>query len=210
MIKRLIFDLDNTLIIWKDEYISSLVKTMKNYHVNVDYNIINDIMEEQEKLYNVMDKSVLLNDINTKCNLNLDISFIDEILDDQKKLANNNDYELINTIKYLSSKYELVVLTNWFTETQRGRLETAGILKYFKEVYGGDLTKLKPNKESFIMAKGNHNFSECIMIGDDDYRDIKGALDVGMKVIKYDYKNLDNEKRLYPVINKISELKEML
>ena len=51
------------------------------------------------------------------------------------KLVRPLNNEVKNTLKYLSNKYELVVLTNWFTDCQQKRLEKAGILKYFKKVF---------------------------------------------------------------------------
>lgn len=209
-IKRIIFDLDNTLILWKEEYTSALQKAMKDHNVKCDYKDIDAILESQEKLHEVLTKEQFLEDINNGCNLNLNIDFIDSILEYQKELVVENDTDLIETIKYLSSKYELVLLTNWFKDTQRGRLENAGILKYFEEVYGGDEGRIKPHKDSFKRAIGNHTKEECIMIGDSDYHDIQGALTFGIKVIKCDYKDEVKEKVGYPVIKNIRELMDLL
>ena len=38
MIKRLVIDLDNTIILWKDEYTSALKKVMQEYNLDIDYN----------------------------------------------------------------------------------------------------------------------------------------------------------------------------
>ena len=48
------------------------------------------------------------------------------------------------------------------------------------------------------------------MIGDNLKTDIEGALNIGMGVIKCDLYDLDFEVHEYPVIKKISDLKEML
>lgn len=210
-IKRIIFDLDNTLIIWKDEYVEFLRKTMKEFGISDEYyKVMDSIIESQDKLYDTLKKEVLLNDINSKCNTDLDISFIDKLLENQKMASLDNDTDLINTIKYLYSKYELVVLSNYFTETQKNRLEHAKILKYFKDVIGGDKSKFKPNKEAFLLASKGVSVKQCIMIGDSKYYDIDGAINVGMKVIQIDYFNKINEETSYPVIKDIKELKKIL
>lgn len=209
-IKRIILDLDNTLVLWKDEYTCALKKAMQDHNVTCDYRDIDAILESQEKLHEVLTKEQFLEDINKGCNLNLKIEFIDSILEYQKELVVKNDIDLIETMEYLSQKYELVLLTNWFKETQKGRLENAGILKYFKEVYGGDEGKIKPHKDSFKRAIGTYSKDECIMIGDSDYHDIQGALTFGMKVIKCDYKDEVKEKTNYPVIKNIRELMNLL
>lgn len=210
-IKRIIFDLDNTLIIWKKEYIECLRKTMEEFNVNDEYyEIIDGIIESQEKLYDILKKEVLLNDINRKCNTNLDIHFIDRLFTNQKYAAPENDINLIDTIEYLYSKYELVVLSNYFTEAQKNRLEYAKILKYFKYVLGGDMTRIKPHKEAFLLASKGLSLEQCLMVGDSKYYDVDGASQVGMKVIQVDYFNKVNEETSYPVIKDIKELKKLL
>lgn len=210
MIKRLIFDLDNTLIKWIPEYASAIIETLKEFNLDLDYKKIDEANSIMEKKYPHLTKEDLLYEINNICNSNLKIEFIDRLLENQKKLAPTDDYETINTLEYLSDKYELVLLTNWFTDCQVGRLETLGVKKYFKEFYGSDIVETKPNPNSYKMAAGDKKMEECIMIGDNLKTDIEGALSVGMGVIKCDLYNLDLEVHEYPVIKKISDLKEML
>lgn len=209
MIKRLIFDIDNTLIIWEKSYISALENAMEAFNVNVDSKIIDKIIDSQESKYETLSKSQLLKDINKECNLNLDMNFIDRLFEEQKKLA-KPEKEIISTLEYLSKKYELVILTNYFTEIQTSRLEKAKILKYFKEVYGGDQILMKPRKESFQSAISNLKKEECVMIGDSITIDIEGAINFGIKAIAYDYKSQIPNSTKYQKISKISELKNIL
>ena len=44
MIKKLIFDLDNTLIIWKDEYSLELKYLLEEYKVDTDYKKVDKIL----------------------------------------------------------------------------------------------------------------------------------------------------------------------
>jgi len=209
-IKRLIFDLDETLIMWKSEYTSIITKSLKKSDNKEDTLNIDAVLNTAEKLFDTLSKESLLKVINDSCHLNLEISFIDDLLENQKKASDPNDLELQKTIKYLSKKYELVVLSNWFTETQKGRLEHAKILKYFSQVYGGDMIKLKPNKEAFLKALGNNKPEECIMIGDNLYTDINGAISLGINVIQVDRRNKIKEQMNHKVINKIEELMDIL
>ena len=64
MIKKVIFDLDNTLIMWKKDYINALIDTMKCFDVKKDPAIIDDIIESLEKKYEIISKEILLNDKN--------------------------------------------------------------------------------------------------------------------------------------------------
>lgn len=207
MIKRLIFDLDNTLIMWRDEYTFAIKNVVEEYNLDVDYMLVDSLIEEYENYYNVYTKENLLNLVNTKLNLNVKIDFIDAWLDGLTKMA-HGDKDTIDTLEYLSKKYELVVLTNGFRDSQIGRLKTSGIYKYFKEVYAGE-EYIKPSLESYKDAIGPYNIDECIMIGDTYKTDIIGALNVGMRAIMITNES-NNYVGNYEIIHKISELKEML
>ena len=208
MIKRIIFDLDNTLIKWEDEYRNALKKTVEFYKLDVNYLDIDNLVESYEDYYSIYKKENMLKLFNEKLNLNLEMSFIDMWLYELGFMANYNE-EVEETLKYLSSKYELVVLTNWLKDVQERRLETAKIDKYFSEIYGGE-KYAKPNIESYKIAMGNCKIDECVMIGDNYKIDIEGAKNMGMKVIQTDYKNKINNKEDYQVIKNFKELKDIL
>ena len=200
MKKRLIFDLDNTLIIWQDKYKNAIKKAIEHYNLNVDYLEVNDLIEKYESSYSRYDKKVLLNFINDKFNLNLNLDFIDYWLHELGFMSDVSK-DNIETLKYLSKKYELVILTNWFKETQIERLKNAKIYEYFKEVYGGD-EYMKPSKESYYIALGDKSIEECIMIGDSIKIDLEGAEKINLdtilvsKIIQTKYKQIKELKEL--------------
>ena len=204
MIKRIIFDFDNTLVRWKDEYDDAIKETVKHFDLAVDYKELSREVDKYEYIAKRYDKQDLINYLNEKFKLNLGMEFLDYWLPRLGKMSYASD-KLIDTLDYLSKKYELVVLTNWFRECQIDRMKHANIYKYFKEVYGGEVTK-KPHKEAFIRALGDKNIDECIMIGDNANMDIKPAISLGIKVIMLASKKFDN----IDTINSILELKEML
>ena len=101
--KRLLFDLDNTLIKWKDEYTIALQKTIEEFNIDIDYHVIDAVIEKQEKVHDMMNKEVLLNDINDETGLNLDMSFIERLFEHQKYIADIDD-DVIETLEYLKDK----------------------------------------------------------------------------------------------------------
>ena len=105
MIKKLIFDLDNTLIIWKDEYSLELKYLLEEYKVDTDYKKVDKIIDDLEYKHDTISEEILLNDINSSLNLNLDISFIKKLEKRQSKLS-FIDNDLIDVLDYLSKKYE--------------------------------------------------------------------------------------------------------
>ena len=211
--KKIIFDVDNTLMMFDKKYINSYCKVLKNNNFDSNYDQALSLFESvdryemQGKKYNKQD---LLDFVNKDLNKNYKMKLVDEILDIIGTCwINPVSLELVDTLKYLSTKYELYVLTNWFTEPQAKRLENVGILKYFKKVVGADMVSPKPALEAFSYIIKDTNLKDCMMIGDNIDIDIKGALNAGIKTILYDYKNIYNGFTGNR-ITKIEELKEML
>lgn len=205
--KKLIFDLDNTLIMWKDEYVNALKETLKQHNISEDGDYIDSLIDKYEKYFNKYNKVTLLNYINENIKSKVDMNFIEDFLYNIGFMS-EPDGEVIDTLEYLSKKYELVVLTNWFTEPQTNRLKKAKIDKYFKHIYGGEEI-IKPNKEAFIKACGSTPVEECIMIGDNYNVDIMGAHNVFIKPIFMNPKDKINKEN-FTEIKTISELKNIL
>ena len=207
MIKRIIFDLDNTLIMWKNDYLNAIKETVDEYKIKDDYKYISSIIDEYDNQFNYYDKELMVDFINKNIKDKIDINFLNTFLSKFGYMSEKDD-KVIELLEYLSKKYELVVLTNWFKEPQENRLKHASIYKYFKDIYGGE-EYMKPNSKAFIKACGEFKPNECLMIGDDYQKDIQGAYKAGLDVIYFNYKNKEN-KNNYKEINKIEELKEML
>ena len=209
MIKTIIFDLDFTLMDWEDEYIFAITNVINK--LNLGYSKekikeIDDVLATYEKEYTMYENDKFCEFLNRKCNVNLPLEFVDMLIEEQTKCYREFTKSEIETLEYLSSKYELVVLSNWFTYTQKKRLENAGILKYFSKVSGGDERELKPSLKAFDIVEKK---KECVMIGDSINNDILPALKLGMQAILITKKNVKKDLR-YRQIRKIEDLKEML
>jgi len=208
MIKRLIFDLDNTLIMWKKEYIKALEKTIQKYNLNLDSNYVNDIINKYETTHDYYDKKIFLDYINEFLEEKINMEFIDELLRNISFCSEPNE-EVIKVLEYLKQKYELVILTNFFQEPQAKRLKKAKMDKYFQAIYGAEKHR-KPFKESFLEACENNKPEECVMIGDNYDIDIIGAHNAGLNVIYYNYSKKQNNKLKLIEITDLEQLKEIL
>lgn len=213
MIKRIIFDIDNTLIDWKDEYDKVINNVLEKLNIQCSNQKIEKI---REGFYNyelenyTFNKEKMSEFINKYVGINLPKELVYGVIEGWGNCAPSNlNLELGNLLKYLSDKYELVCLTDWFEEAQINRMKIAGIYKYFKCVYGAEKTKRKPFKEAFERAIGELMPKECIMIGDDLERDVKGAMNMGMEAIWYN-KNGKITDLNCKVIKKLDELKNIL
>ena len=208
MIKRIIFDLDNTLIMWKDEYLKAVQKTIQKYNLNLDSKYVNDVIDKYETAHDYYDKKMFLDYINGFIEEKINMEFIDDFLYNIGFCSEPND-KVIKVLEYLKQKYELIVLTNWFTEPQKNRLKNAKIDKYFKAIFGAEKYR-KPLKESFLEACGNNKPEECVMIGDNYDIDIIGANNAGLNVIYYNYSKKQNNKLKLIEINDLEQLKNIL
>ena len=222
MIKKLIFDLDNTLIMWRKEYNIAVQKAFEMLNLKYSQEMVDIINNLTDSFENDFDnphryynKKVFLEYINKKTNYNLNINFLNSWLKCNiiYSTPDKLDKTVYDTLEYLSKKYELVVLTNWFSDAQIGRMEKAGIKKYFSHIYTAE-KYAKPKKEAFLQAVEKNNLNECVMIGDNLIIDILGARDTGITNLiwinnnnkKDDYKDiLKNIK----VITNLNELKNI-
>ena len=208
MIKKVIFDLDDTLMEFPKNFEEGYKEILDKYNISVSsddlYKAIGVYESNNKNIY--YNKEELLKTINETLNINLDINFVEEFFSMYDKLITPIPKETIDTLRYLKDKYELVILTNWFTDSQKSRLKEAGILHYFDKVYGTDIIPMKPRKESFIQVIGDLKPSECVMIGDNLNVDIKIPYEMGMNV--YHLNKYGTTK--YPTIRKIEDLKERL
>ena len=210
MIKRIIFDQDNTLMEWKKEYDETYKYALDELGVKYSKEELNkliDAVNNYEKYYDIFDKKSMSDLINEKCIIKVPSNFVDVWMKYLCNCVSEEDKNIIPTLKYLSEKYELVVLSNWFSYSQIERLKKVGMDKYFTEMIFTDKVKNKPNKEAFIKACGPYKREECIMIGDSMNIDINGAINAGLRGILLDPKGMYEYK---DKINNIKELEELL
>ena len=208
MIKRIIFDIDNTLIDFPKDYEKYYDLPLKKYGLDISpkdvYKAIG--MYEICGKYKYYDKEVLLKVINKELNTNLNMEFIDEFLNMYSTLVSYVGESVKDTLEYLSKKYELYAYSNWFTDSQVSRMKCAGLDKYFTKIYGTDSIPMKPYKEGFNKVCEGLKYNECLMIGDNLEMDIKVPYEMGINV----YYLCKDNKTKYPNIEKIEDLKDVL
>lgn len=196
------------MIEWKDEFFKAIVKTLKeeghDYPIELVHKIFNTV-DENELLKEKLEKKDLVDFINEKCGTNLTIDFVNKYMLNLDDCVEKND-SVIETIAYLSKKYDLYVITNWFTDCQKKRLEKSGLLKYFKDVIGADKNYFKPNPKVFDIILKKYQKEECVYIGDSLEKDILLPLSLGMKAIW----KTNEESDKYQTIKNISDLKNIL
>lgn len=114
----------------------------------------------------------------------------------------------IEMLDYLHPLYDLHIITNGFKEVQFKKLESSGILKYFKSITTSeDVGVKKPHRKIFEVALKNASATveESVMIGDNFEADILGARQFGMRAIIYNY----YKEEFLPEYHQVLEMKEL-
>ena len=210
MIKKIIFDLDNTLLFLSDEWEENYKRFVDKYNLSISANeLFLSIGNFEKSMKNIVVSKQKLseyvsNDLSIDFTTNMILELL-EIYDNTSLLNTDTIYDVLN---YLSEKYELIAYTNWFTDNQINRLKKYDLDKFFTKVYGWDILPKKPSKEGLSEIIKNDNIENYIFIGDNIELDIEVPYSMGITTIFYNRKNIKQNK--YKEIFKIEELKNIL
>ena len=207
MIKRLIFDVDNTLIVGAN-FKDAVEKTLKDLNIYSEKNVENFFkgIFTYESIYNNYNYKDYKKHMEKCMNVSIPNHFFYVFFYYLKDAIPKHNDRLIHTIDTLSKKYELVLLTNYFGISQINRLNNMGIGKYFTEVYGEKL--IKPNNGAYIKACGSCRPEECVMIGDSLYLDVECAQNNGLKAIFINTNGILTDHLEVMVIDKVEDINE--
>jgi len=223
-IQHIFFDLDHTL--WDFDKNSGLTfgKIFEIHEVDVSLekflNVYEPINFKYWKLYREekVTKQELrygrLKDTFNEIDISLSDQLIDNLSEDYIAYLSSFNYVFDSTydvLDYLNAKYELHIITNGFEEAQEKKMKASNLRKYFNTVTNSEMVGVKkPNPKifNFAMDLANAKPEHSVMIGDSLEADIKGAINVGMQALYFDYKNLDYNDS-YQRITHLSALKDL-
>lgn len=116
-------------------------------------------------------------------------------------------------LEYLSSKYELHLITNGFDDIQQTKLRSSKLDNYFGKVITSESSKArKPNPRIFEVAfelTGASSF-DSIMIGDNLEADIAGAKRIEMDHVWFNPNRIATNVDVQHEISNLLELKSIL
>lgn len=210
MIKKIIFDLDNTLLFLSDKWEENYKKFIDKYNLNISANDLFLCIGNFEK--NMKNIVVSKQKLSEYVSNDLSIDFTTDMIIELSEIYNNtallNTDTIYDVLKYLSEKYELIAYTNWFTDDQIKRLKKYDLDKFFTKVYGWDILPKKPSKEGLSEIIKNDDIENYIFIGDSIELDLEFPYSMKIATIFYNRKNIKQNK--YKEIFKIEELKNIL
>lgn len=184
---KFIFDLDGTLLNGdfskEEEYFKSEL-TSRDSAIFIPK--IVDLLEKYENKFKKYDINVLAEFLTYESHVNITPNIIKGWIDINQTMDDEIIDGVVEILEELKMRdKDLVVLTNWFSQTQAGRLKKSNLDIYFDEVIGGE-TWLKPNKDAYMVACGETPIELCVMIGDNYKKDYLGAKRIGIESVLYD------------------------
>lgn len=208
--KKIVFDLDNTLLFLSSNWEVYYQKFLDKHHFPVSPKVLYSTIGNIEKKY--PDKLVTKDFFIHYLNEELSIFMTEEILQDFFEMYAEIPLlkleEVLSLLKYLSSKYELIAYSNWFVESQILRLKKNHMYSFFKEIYGCDIVPIKPSKRGIERIIGKDKKEDYLFIGDNIEYDIKMPDSLGIDTIFYNRNHIIQEQ--YPEIFHIEDLMSLL
>lgn len=119
-------------------------------------------------------------------------------------------------LRYLAPRYRLFLASNGFARTQEPRLESAGIVPYFEQIFISEYTgHHKPEKAYFDYCFARipgFRREEAIIIGDSLSSDIQGGINAGIATCWFNLRRRPARADLRPdyTIYALEELKRIL
>lgn len=119
-------------------------------------------------------------------------------------------------LQSLSRSYRLYIVTNGTANVQKGRVESAGLRNYVRDIFVSEtLGYNKPDKRYFALCFAqipDFHKENTIIVGDSLSSDIQGGINAGLTTVWLNTEGADNDTGILPdyEIAKLSQLKDVL
>lgn len=187
----ILFDVDGTLLDFDSAEEKGLSSVLKEYEENGAYrtaDLITTYRRVNRGLWDAYEKGIITKDYitNTRFSAVFEAHGItaDGIQTEYnyREILNNTAIvmpDAVEVLEYLQDRYDLYVVTNGFTETQKMRMADSGLDRYFKKFFiSEEVGYQKPQKEYFdrcFEAMPGAERERTLIVGDSLNSDIKGG-----------------------------------
>ncbi len=225
-IKHIFFDLDHTLWDFEKNSEEALSEIIAKCQKDCEFNFtLQEFIDVYKPLNELMWELYRENKI-TKEDLRVrrfgdaliqfgitDLKIAEHIADEYVKISprkTNLFPHAMDTLEYLSNKYELHIITNGFAEIQSTKLKMSKIDIFFDQVITSEAIGVKkPHPLIFTHAleEAGATKENSLMVGDNYEADILGAINSEIPAI---YFNMDLKNKLHNNVKQITNLKELI
>ncbi|MFV0560241.1 MAG: YjjG family noncanonical pyrimidine nucleotidase [Enterococcus sp.] len=219
--KTLLFDVDDTLLDFQLAEEQALQELFAQQGIELTPEIATSYRALNHHLWREFEKGNMTRDYLTENRFGLLFQQFGKTVDsvmmeNQYRGYLNQGHELVENskeiIRDLAQKADLYIVSNGVSATQRLRLEAAGLLPYFKDIFVSEDTGYqKPMKEFFdyVFARiPAIDLDQTVIIGDSLTSDIKGGNGVGIDTIWFNRNKLPESAEITPTY-RIDHLQEI-
>lgn len=193
-----------------DSFFSSVEEFVNLYHLHVGE------LWRQYALGYVTKEELLKSRFDKTLGGLVDRDFLNRIGADFVSRVIKNDIHIEGAedlLKYLKSRYTVVMLSNGFSEMQYDKIRNVGFMDYFDDVVLSDVVgvnKPHPDIFTFALRKMNVKSEKVVMIGDSYLSDIKGAMNSHIDQIWYNPLGLKEDVMATYTVKKLDEICDIL
>ena len=225
MVKTILFDIDETILDFKACEKKALAAALKDHGVSATDEMISSYSSINNKMWKKLERKEITRE-RLRIERFAEFFSLYDISADPERFADSYMTHLSqtgvfikgarNVLKQLRRKFNLYAVTNGYIQTQRGRIEAAGLNKFFKDVFiSEEIGNVKPEVAFFVKATAkipNFDKSTCVLVGDSLTSDIKGGVAFGIRTIWISGGNPRPPEAVKPdfTIRKITELPELI
>lgn len=229
MYKCIFFDLDHTLWDYETNSRETLID-LHNHFQLIDHGILDverlctTFKVTNEKLWDLYDRGLINSDYIRKERFRQILREFGTF-DDKLAMSLSNEYlqncprrsnlmpHAVETLQYLTERYNLTVITNGFEEIQNTKLTSSNLHHYFDHVITSQKAGCKkPSREIFEFAMQANEViaQEALMVGDNLVTDIGGARNASIDVTFFNPLSIQHEERVHYEISSLHELCDLL
>lgn len=225
MITTVLLDLDDTILDFKKAERKALSSTLEQMGLRPTEDVIQRYSEINQAQWQLLEENKLTRAqvITRRFSLLFEEKGIEADVDRTQQLYREElakgHYFLPGAeelLEVLFQSYSLYLVSNGNGKVQDGRIESAGIGKYFREMFISERMGVnKPAKEFFDLCFariGEVNPEQTVIIGDSLTSDIRGGLNAGIHTIWYNPKALPEREDIRPEyqVHALGEIPELL
>lgn len=223
--QTLLFDVDNTLL----DFSAAEDEALRLLFEDQDFPLTDEVKDQYKKINQSLwrlfeegkiDRDTVMNTRHSRLFKEYGREVDGALLESKYRNYLREGHQLVDgafeLINHLYNHFDLYIVTNGDSQTQRKRLKDSGLYPFFKEIFVSDeIGFQKPQKEFFdyVIAR-IPNFSEekGIIIGDSLSADIKGGYLSGIDSCWINPEMLPNDTNIIPTyqIQKLDELYHIL
>ncbi|MEM5817634.1 MAG: YjjG family noncanonical pyrimidine nucleotidase, partial [Desulfitobacterium hafniense] len=222
--KALFFDVDDTLLNFEQCSREALGKTFRHFSMDYDDTVYELFRSIDQRLWLQQKQGILT--VQDVINLRFQELFKQLHLGNspiplqtmfQERLAEEffTEPHAAESLGYLSTRYQLFVTSNAILQTQLKRLELAGLLPYFTDVFVSDhIGHEKPSVRFFeeCLQRSRLKPGDVLLIGDSLEADMAGAQTSKIDSCWYNpkHRNTDSDVKIDYIISDLLQLKDIL